>query len=70
MILYTMMPLEQVFPASEEETMNQVMIAYNGIPMIAEWTESQEYRVVRILSTNPNHYLEPSCMPGSKISLS
>lgn len=70
MILYTMMPHEQVFPPSSEETVNQVMITYNGIPVMAEWTENHEYRVLRVMSTDPNHYMDPACMPGSKISLS
>lgn len=70
MILYTMMPYEQIFPHSEESSVNEVMISYNGIPLLAEWTENHEYRVIRIVSTDPNHYINPSCMPGSKISLS
>jgi len=53
MILYTMVPLEQVFPYSEEEGNNQVMISYNGIPLMAEWTENHEYRIVRVMSTDP-----------------
>ena len=70
MILYTMMPHEQVFPPVSEESANQVMITYNGIPVMAEWTEHHEYRVIRVMSTDPNHYMDPGCMPGSKISLS
>ncbi|WP_079508487.1 YlzJ-like family protein [Mesobacillus jeotgali] len=69
MILYTMMPYEQVFPHSEEGAVSQVMISYNGIPIMAEWTENHEYRVVRVMSTDPNHYMEPSCLPGSTITL-
>jgi hypothetical protein len=70
MILYTMMPHEQVFPYSEEEAINQVLISYNGIPLMAEWTENNEYRIVRVMSTDPNHYMDPICRPGSTISLS
>ncbi|RSD27968.1 YlzJ-like family protein [Mesobacillus subterraneus] len=70
MILYTMMPQEQVFPPTQEEAVNQVMLSYNGIPIMAEWTDSHEYRVVRVMSTDPNHYMDPICMPGAKISLS
>ncbi|NKE06441.1 YlzJ-like family protein [Mesobacillus selenatarsenatis] len=70
MILYTMMPHEQVFPPNEEAAVNQVMISYNGIPIMAEYTENHEYRVVRVMSTDPNHYMETSCLPGSTITLS
>lgn len=70
MILYTMMPHEQIFPPSEEASTREVMLSYNGIPIMAEWTENQEYQVIRVMSTDPNHFLEPSCMPGAKISFS
>lgn len=70
MILYTMMPHEQVFPPAENEQANQILITYNGIPVMAEWTENHEYRVIRVMSTDPNHFMDPGCMPGSKISLS
>ncbi|WP_041966679.1 YlzJ-like family protein [Mesobacillus selenatarsenatis] len=69
MILYTMMPHEQVFPP-EEGAVNQVMVSYNGIPIMAELTENHEYRVVRVMSTDPNHYMEPTCLPGSTFTLS
>jgi hypothetical protein len=69
MILYTMMPYEQVFPPAEDSSSQQIMINYNGIPVMAEWTENHEYRVVRVMSTDPNHYMNNSCMPGSIISV-
>lgn len=69
MILYTMIPYEQVFPESGEMSANHVMLSYKGIPVMAEWTEHHEYRVIRVMSTDPNHYMDPDCMPGSKISL-
>ncbi|PLR94778.1 YlzJ-like family protein [Bacillus sp. T33-2] len=67
MILYTMMPQELVYPGDGEAT-SQTMISYNGIPLLAELTDEHEYRVVRVLSTDPAHYLQPYCTPGSKIS--
>lgn len=70
MILYTMVPHEQVFPPSGEGAVNQMMVSYNGIPIMAEYTENHEYRIVRVMSTDPSHYMVPECLPGSTISLS
>ncbi|WP_210363876.1 YlzJ-like family protein [Bacillus sp. REN3] len=69
MILYTMMPQDLIFPVNEEETAKEVMLSYKGIPIIAEWEGSHDYRVIRVLSSDLKDYMEPSCQPGSKISL-
>lgn len=69
MILYTMTPYEQIFPQQEAGGPNEIMISYNGVPILAEWTETHEYRIIRVMSTDPNHYIDPVFMPGAKISL-
>ncbi|WP_100330967.1 YlzJ-like family protein [Bacillus xiapuensis] len=66
MILYTTMPQEHIFPhdfTSEELE----LISWNGIPLYAERADHQ-YRVIRIVSTDPSHYLNDSLTPGSMIS--
>lgn len=68
MILYTMMPYEQVFPPAEVSAQQPIMVNFNGIPIMAEWTENHEYRIVRVMSTDPSHYLNSECMPGAIIS--
>lgn len=70
MILYTMMPQELIYPHEEEAAIAQVMVSYNGIPILAEREDSLNYRIVRVMSTDPAHYLEPNCTPGTKFSLS
>ncbi|CAM3705921.1 YlzJ-like family protein [Mesobacillus zeae] len=67
MILYTMMPHELVYPPDTSQA-EQVIIKYKGIPLVAEKAEMMEYRVIRILSTDPGHFLIPECAPGAKIS--
>lgn len=67
MILYTMMPKEQVFPqewsASETE-----MVVYRDVPLYVQRHENS-YTIVRIASTNPSDYLDESLSPGQEISL-
>lgn len=68
MILYTLMPHELVFPVQEETDSNLMLVTYDGIPMMVEKTEAQDYRIVRVLSTDPQHYLNARIAPGTKIS--
>lgn len=70
MILYTMMPHELVYPCDENEFGQQMMVNYQGIPLLVQKTEGESYQVMRVLSTDPQHFLNESCMPGSKISIS
>ena len=68
MILYTSMPLELVYPTEDQDYSQQKMITYKGIPMIVSETENRSYQVIRIMSSDPQHYLDTSCHPGSIIS--
>ncbi|WP_442599557.1 YlzJ-like family protein [Neobacillus sp. D3-1R] len=69
MILYTMMPQELIFPTNEVEYGNQMMIQYDGIPLLVEQQADQNYQVIRVMSTDPNHFLDSRCVPGTKLSL-
>jgi hypothetical protein len=68
MILYTMMPEEMIFPVENHENASPQMLNYNGVPVLAEQSEGGSYHIVRILSTDPSHFLNPDCAPGTKIS--
>jgi hypothetical protein len=69
MILYTMMPNELIYPVSEQESSTQMLIQYNGIPLLVERTVDNQFQVIRVMSSDPNHYLDDGCSPGTKISL-
>ncbi|WP_174735063.1 YlzJ-like family protein [Mesobacillus harenae] len=69
MILYTAMPQELVYQTDPQEYSQQLMVSYNGIPVLAERTEDHNYRVVRVMSTDPSHFLEAGCTPGTKLPL-
>lgn len=70
MILYTMTPQEQIFPEEQQEQSGQMMMSYKGIPVLAEQLDGTSYRIVRVMSTDPSHYLNAECTPGTKISFS
>ncbi|MFZ7943727.1 MULTISPECIES: YlzJ-like family protein [Bacillaceae] len=68
MILYTMMPNELIFPYEAEAASNQQMINYQGIPLLVELADQQNVQVIRIVSSDPQHYLNEHIYPGAKIS--
>jgi hypothetical protein len=68
MILYTMMPQELIFPTETETFTNQHSVTYQGISLLVEVVDGQNVQVVRILSSDPQHFLNSEICPGSKIS--
>ncbi|QPC46399.1 YlzJ-like family protein [Mangrovibacillus cuniculi] len=67
MILYTHVPLEQVFPA-DYSSAQQSLITVNGVPLLVEKGQ-ESFRVVRVMSCNPSDYLREDFTPGSELPL-
>ena len=68
MILYTTMPQELVFQTPESDFGKQSVVQFGGIPLLVEMDENHDYRVIQIMSTDPTHYLNNECCPGSILS--
>lgn len=68
MILYTMMPQELIFPTDGAAFEKFKMIAHDGVPLLV-MKENENYYVVRLLSSNPNHYLDSRYLPGAKVMI-
>jgi len=67
MILWSIIPPDMVWgnvdpPSAYEE------IEYNGMKCLVEKTNPTQYRVVRLLTTNPNDYLSTALQPGTIVS--
>ena len=68
MILYTMMPQELIYQTNESEYENQKVMSYQGIPVLVNM-DGQSGTVIRIMSSDPAHFMNESCFPGAKITL-
>jgi hypothetical protein len=68
MILYTMMPQELIFQTETGSSSKQMMATYQGVPLLVELTDQQNVQVVRVLSSDPQHFMDDRIIPGSKIS--
>jgi hypothetical protein len=69
MILYTCMPKEMVYPTEADAFTNQSIITYQGVPVVVDKSEEGQYKIVRLLSTDPNDYLNGAYSPGTMIEL-
>ncbi|NMB01189.1 MAG: hypothetical protein GX971_06685 [Firmicutes bacterium] len=67
-MLYTVIPVEDVFEGMDEESPVTSELTLGGITLEVELLGEFQARVVRVLSTDPRHFLEPNCQPGAVIS--
>lgn len=67
MILYTPLPLEYVLEGLEKERIYQE-VEIDGVTMIVEKINEQESKIVKLISSNPFDYLNPSWQPGTIIT--
>lgn len=66
MILYTPLPLEQVFQGIEELQAPQE-ITLGDVKMQVEMLSHSQARIVRLISPRPEDYLNASYAPGTII---
>ena len=68
MIIYTPVPPEILWYEEVKEEVRIVEGIVQGIPVQLKMLQGKNVAVVeRILSTDPIHFLNSSCQPGSKI---
>jgi hypothetical protein len=67
MIIYTAMPLEMVYEGFMDHKPEFQEVEYLGVHMIVEPAENQKAKIVRLLSPNPQDYLNPQLQPGNTI---
>jgi hypothetical protein len=66
-LLWTIMPIEVVLGDSAFAPVFED-IEYDGIWLQVERISPVQSRIVRLLTTNPTDYLEPTLQPGSLLS--
>ena len=69
MVLYTVLPMEDVLDGIDEAPIPTMMLNLKGVILEVEQLEGFQARVVRLHSTHPKHYLSPHCQPGAVIHL-
>jgi hypothetical protein len=74
MILYTIIPLEAVFDWETENgfhefSTDEVLIKQGSVSLLTQPLPGGQYKINRIISTDPQDYLKPEWQPGSIMSL-
>ena len=69
MILYTIMPEDLIFPTASDDYQKQKMVELNGVSMLVNEVNPGEHYVVRVLSSNPQDFLNDQYTPGQRITL-
>ncbi len=73
MLLYTVMPLETIFAEPEEERAGvaaaEQMMEIGGVPVMIRADGAGGAVITRLLSTDPQHYLDPQWQPGARVRI-
>ncbi|MCD8511641.1 MAG: YlzJ-like family protein [Bacillus sp. (in: Bacteria)] len=73
MILYTYQSQETMFPVNEQDFTKQQLVDIPGGQLVLEREEGDmggvNYRIVRLLSTDPNLYMDQRYTPGQYFQL-
>jgi hypothetical protein len=62
------MPQEHIFPYEPDAKVNQQTVTFQGVPLLVEYSDQQNVQVIRVLSSDPQHFLDEQICPGAKIS--
>jgi hypothetical protein len=67
MILHTLLPLDQVLEGFNEMEPVYEEMNVDGITMVVEPVSPRRAKIVRLISPDPMHYLNPAYAPGQMI---
>lgn len=67
-MLYTPMPLELVLAGNEDFKPSYEEVSVRGRKVLVERIDSVHASVVRVISTNPADFLDPTLFPGAIIT--
>lgn len=69
MTLWTVMPLELVF-GPQEPAVPYEEVEYGGTKLMVERLSPTEGKIVRVISSNPDDFLNPRYQPGTLLTYS
>jgi len=70
MIHYSVVPMDVVFAGMENFVPSYIDIEHGGVSMQVEPLNGYQARIVRLISGNPQHYLDGRYAPGTIINFS
>lgn len=68
-LIYSPIPLDQIFPDNVNNTEYQELDIGDGRKVLVERVNENQSKIVRLISTNCNDFLDPRYQPGTLINL-
>jgi hypothetical protein len=68
MILYSIIPTEEIFQGMEDFNPQYEEIEMGGLSMQVERVSNNQAKLVRLYSTNPQDFLNPLFSPGTLLT--
>lgn len=69
MILYTPLPMEMIFQEHDANFPKQETIEIEGGLLLVEPVSDNQYKIVRLISSDPQLYLKQQYAPGEIITM-
>lgn len=67
MIIYSPVPIEFIFEGYDQMKLNYREIQIENTTMVVDQISSSEGKIIRLISPNPQDYLNPKYQPGTMI---
>lgn len=68
MIIYSPVPIETIFDGYDQMKLNYKELQMGHVTMVVEQISNAEGKIVRVISPDPQDYLNPSYQPGTTLS--
>lgn len=68
-LMWTIVPVNHIFDSFEDKRPSYQEIQYQGVTMLVTPIENGMGTVVRLISPNPQDYLNPAFQPGSTVPM-
>ncbi|MCS1351251.1 YlzJ-like family protein [Mechercharimyces sp. CAU 1602] len=69
MIHYTVLPHELIYLDPDQPQADTKEVVIDGVTVEVLMNTSGQAQIVRLLSSDPEHFLNPRLQPGSQISM-
>ncbi|WP_085523924.1 YlzJ-like family protein [Tuberibacillus sp. Marseille-P3662] len=67
-MLYTIVPSETIFEDEDEQKPRKHRtLVMNGVQLVVEEADDDQYQVVQLISSNPHDFLDEQYQPGKMI---
>ncbi|MBM7623451.1 YlzJ-like family protein [Sporohalobacter salinus] len=67
MVNYSIFPIEEIFYEEEEEEGELLELEVDGMTMLIKQTEIDQGEIVKIISSNPQDYINVDYQPGTMV---